>query len=86
MMAGCRSLSGGGDLVCWESKPEPELLYAAALFHDTGLVRPYRGSIQRFELDSADAAASFLKRSHVSEAEADNRKSARQRADARHEV
>ena len=52
-------------------EPEPELLYVAALFHDTGLVRPYRGCTQRFELDSADAAASFLKSSGFSEAEAD---------------
>jgi HD domain len=52
-------------------EPEPELLYVAALFHDTGLVRPYRGATQRFELDSADAAASFLKSSGFSEAEAD---------------
>ncbi|PXX07329.1 HD domain-containing protein [Mycolicibacterium moriokaense] len=52
-------------------EPEPELLYVAALFHDTGLVRPYRGSTQRFELDSADTAASFLKSSGFSEAEAD---------------
>jgi HD domain len=44
-------------------EPEPELLYVAALFHDTGLVWPYRGSSQRFELDSADAAKSFLKSS-----------------------
>ncbi|MCW2550841.1 MAG: hypothetical protein JWR78_622, partial [Mycobacterium sp.] len=27
--------------------PDPELLYVAALFHDTGLVSPYRGSAQR---------------------------------------
>ena len=41
-------------------EPDPELLYVAALFHDTGLVPPYRGTTQRFELDSADAAKSFL--------------------------
>ena len=41
------------------------------LFHDTGLVRPYRGSTQRFELDSADAARAFLKTSGFSEADAD---------------
>lgn len=40
--------------------PDPELLYVAALFHDTGLVAPYRGVEQRFELDSADAARDFL--------------------------
>jgi HD domain len=40
--------------------PDPELLYIAAMFHDTGLVPPYRGQEQRFELDSADAARDFL--------------------------
>ena len=51
--------------------PDAELLYIAALFHDTGLVPPYRGTAQRFELDSADAAKSFLTTSGFSEAEAD---------------
>jgi HD domain len=41
-------------------EPDPELLYVAAMFHDTGLVPPYRGQAQRFELDSADAARDFL--------------------------
>jgi hypothetical protein len=40
--------------------PDAELLYIAALFHDTGLVPPYRGTAQRFEMDSADAARTFL--------------------------
>src|SRR5690349_7763011 len=53
------------------SDPEPELLYVAALFHDTGVVPPYRGSTQRFALDSADAAKSFLTTSGFSAAEAD---------------
>ena len=52
-------------------EPDAELLYIAALFHDTGLVPPYRGTAQRFELDSADAAKSFLTTSGFSEAEAD---------------
>jgi hypothetical protein len=42
-------------------QPDPELLYVAALFHDTGLVEAYRGTEQRFELDSAKTARSFLK-------------------------
>jgi HD superfamily phosphodiesterase len=42
---------------------DPELLYAAAMFHDLGLTRLYRHSRQRFEVDGADAARSFL-RSH----------------------
>ena len=41
-------------------RPDAELLYVAAMFHDTGLVSPYRGSVQRFELDSADTAREFL--------------------------
>lgn len=41
-------------------RPDDELLYVAALFHDTGLVPPYRGTSQRFEMDSADAAREFL--------------------------
>jgi hypothetical protein len=52
-------------------EPDPELLYVAALFHDSGLVAPYRGTTQRFELDSADAAKSFLTTSGFSSAEAD---------------
>ena len=40
--------------------PDTKLLYIAALFHDTGLVSPYRSATQRFELDSADAARAFL--------------------------
>jgi hypothetical protein len=52
-------------------EPDAELLYIAALFHDTGLVPPYRGKAQRFELDSADAAKSFLTASGFSAAEAD---------------
>ena len=52
-------------------QPDAELLYIAALFHDTGLVPPYRGTTQRFELDSADAARSFLTTNGFSEAEAD---------------
>jgi hypothetical protein len=39
--------------------PDAEMLYVAALFHDTGLVLPYRGTEQRFELDSADTARKF---------------------------
>ncbi|MEU0333834.1 HD domain-containing protein [Streptomyces sp. NPDC006193] len=41
-------------------QPDPELLYVAALFHDTGLVPPYRGDDQRFEMDGADQARAFL--------------------------
>lgn len=38
---------------------DPELLYVGALFHDLGLVAPYRTD-RRFELDGADEARRFL--------------------------
>ena len=40
--------------------PDPELLYVSALFHDTGLVSPYKSDDQRFELDGAGQARAFL--------------------------
>jgi hypothetical protein len=52
-------------------QPDAELLYIAALFHDSGLVTPYRGTTQRFELDSADTAKSFLTANGFSDAESD---------------
>jgi HD domain len=39
---------------------DPELLYVGAMFHDVGLAPAYSSSSRRFEVDSADAAASFL--------------------------
>jgi hypothetical protein len=42
-----------------------ELLYAAAMFHDIGLVSKYSSSDQRFEVDGANAAAAFLRSWHV---------------------
>ncbi|WP_432938084.1 HD domain-containing protein [Kribbella sp. CA-253562] len=50
--------------------PDPELLYVAALFHDAGLVPPYRSDDQRFELDGADQARAFLLDHGCSEADA----------------
>ncbi|MET8963083.1 HD domain-containing protein [Streptomyces sp. NPDC004074] len=41
-------------------KPDPELLYISAMFHDTGLSVPFSDMEQRFELDSADHARTFL--------------------------
>ncbi|MFJ1969231.1 HD domain-containing protein [Streptomyces sp. NPDC087903] len=41
-------------------EPDPELLYIAAVFHDTGLVTPFSGTEQRFEIDGADHAHAFL--------------------------
>lgn len=40
---------------------DPELLYIGAMFHDLGLTEKYRRADQRFEIDAADAARSFLK-------------------------
>ncbi|MCU1413417.1 MAG: cyanamide hydratase [Microbacteriaceae bacterium] len=39
---------------------DPELLYVAALFHDTGLLTPFSSVEQRFEIDGADHAKAFL--------------------------
>ena len=39
---------------------DPELLYLAALFHDAALVTPFADGTQRFELDGADFARSFM--------------------------
>ena len=41
-------------------KPDPELLYLAAMFHDTGLATPFSEAEQRFEVDGADHARKFL--------------------------
>ncbi|WP_030911344.1 HD domain-containing protein [Streptomyces sp. NRRL F-5126] len=52
-------------------RPDAELLYVAALFHDTGLVPPYRSDDQRFEMDGADQARAFLVSRGTAEADAD---------------
>jgi hypothetical protein len=42
-------------------EPDPELLYAGAMFHDVGLTEPHRSSSTlRFEVDSANVARDFL--------------------------
>ncbi|MET7690286.1 HD domain-containing protein [Streptomyces sp. NPDC005483] len=41
-------------------RPDPELLYISAMFHDVGLLIPFRDTQQRFELDGADHAHKFL--------------------------
>jgi len=41
-------------------QPDPELLYAGAMFHDIGLTADYRTSMLRFEVDGANAARNFL--------------------------
>jgi hypothetical protein len=52
-------------------KPNPELLYLAAMFHDTGLVTPYSDVEQRFEVDGADHGRKFLIEHRFSTAAAD---------------
>jgi hypothetical protein len=51
--------------------PDPELLYLAALFHDTGLAVPYSDATQRFEVDGADHGRAFLLDHGFSDAAAD---------------
>jgi hypothetical protein len=51
--------------------PDPELLYVAALFHDSGLLMPFSEVEQRFEFDGADHARAFLLARGFSTASAD---------------
>lgn len=51
-------------------QPDPELLYAGAMFHDLGLTERYRGSTVRFEVDGANAARDFLLERGVDKADA----------------
>jgi HD superfamily phosphodiesterase len=51
-------------------QPNPELLYAGAMFHDIGLTERYRGSTLRFEVDGANAARDFLLEHDVAAADA----------------
>jgi hypothetical protein len=46
---------------------DPELLYAAAMFHDIGLTQTYKESRLRFEVDGANAAREFLRSHSISE-------------------
>jgi hypothetical protein len=41
-------------------KPDPDLLYLAALFHDSGLLTPFSDAVRRFEVDGADHGRKFL--------------------------
>jgi hypothetical protein len=51
--------------------PDPELLYLAAMFHDTGLATPFSDVQQRFEVDGADHGRKFLLERGFSTAAAD---------------
>jgi len=50
---------------------DSELLYVGAMFHDLGLTERYRRTDQRFEIDGADEARSFLRRHGISDDDAD---------------
>ncbi len=52
-------------------RPDLELLYVGAMFHDLGLTDRYRVSAVRFEVDGANAARNFLTQRGVDESEAD---------------
>ena len=48
-------------------RPDLELLYVGAMFHDIGLTEAYRTSQLRFEVDGANAARDFLLQRGVDE-------------------
>ena len=48
-----------------------ELLYAGAMFHDMGLTPRHNSGSNRFEIDSANAARSFLRSHNVQPSEID---------------
>jgi hypothetical protein len=50
-------------------KFDPELLYVGAMFHDIGLVEGHRSPNERFEIDGANAARTFLEDHGVPESE-----------------
>jgi hypothetical protein len=52
-------------------KYDAELLYIGAMFHDMGLLPPYSSKTDRFEVDSANAARTFLKSYGIPEIEID---------------
>jgi hypothetical protein len=55
----------------FDVKPDPELLYLAALVHDTGLLMPFSELEQRFEVDGADHGRKFVLERGFSTAAAD---------------
>jgi hypothetical protein len=50
---------------------DPELLYAAAMFHDMGLMPKHSSAQERFEVDGANAARDFLQRHAIPPVEID---------------
>ncbi len=57
------SLTGQRKALSYDS----ELLYIGAMFHDMGLVVPYSSKENRFEVDGANAASTFLKNYGIAE-------------------
>lgn len=51
-------------------RPDLELLYVGAMFHDIGLTERYRLSSLRFEVDGANAARDFLLQRGIDDADA----------------
>src|ERR1700735_216136 len=54
-----------------ELKFDSELLYIAAMFHDMGLTPRYSSKSDRFEVDGANAAKTFLRQHNISQPEID---------------
>jgi hypothetical protein len=52
-------------------KFDPELLYVAAMFHDMGLTPRYSSKSDRFEVDGANTARSFLRQHNIPQLESD---------------
>ena len=50
---------------------DPELLYAATMFHDMGLTHAHSSPDLRFEVDGANAARDFLRQNGISAADID---------------
>jgi hypothetical protein len=50
---------------------DPELLYAATMFHDMGLTHAHTSADLRFEVDGANAASAFLKTYGIGQADLD---------------
>lgn len=52
-------------------KFDPELLYAGAMFHDIGLMPSHSSASDRFEVDGANAASTFLKAHGIAQQDLD---------------
>src|SRR5262249_28260584 len=50
---------------------DPEMLYAAAMFHDMGLVPPGSSKDKRFEVDGANVARDFLQHHGIAQQDID---------------